>query len=187
MKIKINQNNISKLIVLSLLIMIIYSCNKWNENPKKELKISSKLGYELFEDSIAATEKNGTKLCYKFNTDSTGYILKSIVIYANSIKSQDIDVNMNIEKKEFKLIDCNFDGYKDIQVLLNCGSGGCSYALWNYSPKDGKYIYNKELSEYIGLNIDTISRKIIFHYRGGEDNEVIDTLEYVEGKLTPVN
>lgn len=176
-----------KLISLGILFVLFFSCNKKNENQKRDFKIKNKLDYELFEDSIVSTEKNGDKLCYKFNTDSTGYILKSIIIYSNSIKSQDIDVNMDIEKKEFKLIDCNFDGHKDIQVLLNCGSGGCSYALWNYSPKNGKYFYNKELSEYIGLNIDTISKKIIFHYRGGEDNEVIDTLEYVEGKLTPVN
>lgn len=176
-----------KLLLLGMLFILFFSCNKKNENQKRDFKIKNKLGYELFEDSIVSTEKNGEKLSYKFNTDSTGYFLKSINIYSNSVKFQKIEVNKDIEEKDFKLIDCNFDGHKDIQVLLNCGSGGCSYALWNYSPKNGKYYYNKELSEYIGLNIDTISKKIIFHYSGGEGNEVIDTLIYIDGKLTPLN
>ena len=179
--------NTIKLLSLGILFVIFFSCNIKNENKKRDVKIKNKLGYELFEDSIVSTEKNGDKLSYKFNIDSTGYFLKSITFYINSVKFQKIDVNKNIEEKDFKLIDCNFDGHKDIQVLLNCGSGGCSYALWNYSPKNGKYYYNKELSEYIGLKIDTVSKKIIFHYRGGVNNEIIDTLIYVDGKLTPLN
>ena len=51
------------------------------------------------------------------------------------VKIQEIIANKSFEKKEFKLIDCNFDGYKDISVLYNCGSGGCAYWIWNYSAE----------------------------------------------------
>lgn len=37
--------------------------------------------------------------------------------------------------EKFGLIDWNFDGYKDITVLDNCGTGGCAYWIWNYSKR----------------------------------------------------
>jgi hypothetical protein len=124
------------------------------------------------------------RLNYKFNVDSSGYFLKSIIIYSDNIPIQIIEANKEIERKDFQLVDWNFDGYKDISVLYNCGSGGCAYWIWNYSKENEKYYYNNDLSEYLGLEIDTISKFIILHYRAGYNEENWDSLQYKNNKLS---
>lgn len=136
-------------------------------------------------DSIVPTKIDGWKaFSFKFNLDSTGNLLKTINVNYNNKLEQKIIANKDIEQHKFELIDWNFDGYKDISVLYGCGSGGCNYWIWNYSPKLNKYIYNKELSEVIGLEIDTLHQYIIFHYRAGFSEENWDTLKYKDNKLS---
>jgi hypothetical protein len=100
--------------------------------------------------------------------------------------TQEIIANKDIERKEFSLVDWNFDGYMDITALYNCGSGGCSYWIWNYSPEKKQYYFNTELSEVIGLEIDTSNKFIIFHNRGGYQEQTWDSLIYKNNKLTLV-
>ena len=141
--------------------------------------------YEVLSDSIIEHNIGGSaKLSFKFNVDSTGYFLKSIIIYKNNNKYQVIRANKDIQYNDFRLIDWNFDGFKDITVLYNCGSGGCAYWIWNYSDKTKKYYYNSELSGILGLEIDSISEYIIFHYRNGWPEEYWDSLKYINNKLT---
>lgn len=186
-----------KTVILYILICLTFcSCNTKNADKKNNLKAveidSSKiiqrkcfLDYFVQGDSISTKAiESRPQLSYKFNTDSTGYILKSIFIYSDAIKVQEIIANKNIERKEFRLVDWNFDGYKDISVFGSCGSGGCAYWIWNYSPKSGKYYFNKELSEVLGLEIDNADEFIIFHYRAGYPEEFWDTLQYKNDKLT---
>jgi hypothetical protein len=166
-----------KKIILYILIYLTFcSCNSKNADKKINLKAveidSSKiikrqylLDYFVEGDSIWTKAIEGRpQISYKFNTDSTGYILKSIFVYSDAIKVQEIIVNKDIEKKEFRLVDWDFDGNKDISVLYNCGSGGCAYWIWNYSPKSGKYYFNKELSEVLGLEIDIADKRILGYF-----------------------
>jgi hypothetical protein len=184
-------------IILYILIYLTFcSCNLKNADKKINIKPvvidSSKIiqreylsDYFIEGDSISTKViENRPQLSYKFNTDSTGYILKSIFVYSDAIKVQEIIANKDIERKEFRLVDWNFDGYKDISVYGSCGSGGCAYWIWNYSPKSGKYYFNKELSEVLGLEIDIAGKFIIFHYRAGSQEELWDTLQYKKNKLT---
>ncbi len=172
-----------------LVILTFCSCNLKNDEKKIDLKtiipnstknrdLINELDYYVVGDSIATKADEGRpQLSYKFNVDSDGYNLKSIFVYSDLIKVQEIIANKDIERKEFRLVDWNFDGYKDISVLYNCGSGGCAYWIWNYSPKTRKYYYNKKLSEVLGLEIDTVSKFVIFHYRAGYESELWDTLK----------
>jgi hypothetical protein len=140
---------------------------------------------KVLSDSISTIAPDGyTQLSYKFNVDTSGNFLTSIFIYSDLIKVQEIKTNKFIQGKKFSLIDWNFDGYKDITVLDNCGSGGCAYWIWNYSPKKNRYIYNEKLSEVLGLEIDTIGKYVVFHYRAGFPEEFWDTLEYKNNKLS---
>jgi hypothetical protein len=148
---------------------------------KTDSRIDRK-GYSIIGDSIITKEKT-RRLSYKFNYDTTHYKLKSIVVYSNSIKIQKIKANKEIENKNFELVDWNFDGYKDISVLYNCGSGGCAYWIWNYSKESGRYYYNRELSKWSGLEIDEKAKHIIFHYRGGWEDEEWRTYRYRNNKL----
>jgi hypothetical protein len=139
----------------------------------------------LSDDSIVPTKIDGWKaFSFKFNLDSAGDLLKTIGVYSSNKLVQRIIANKVIEQHKFELIDWNFDGYKDISVLSGCGSGGCTYWIWNYSPKLNKYIYNKELSEVIGLEIDTFNQYIVIHYRAGFSEENWDTLTYKNNKLS---
>jgi hypothetical protein len=150
----------------------------------KMLKQEIRLDYKLFKDSIICNPIAGKEqLSYKFNLDSTDDFLKSIFVYSDFKMIQKINVNQMVEGNKFHLLDWNFDGYKDITVLSNSGTGGSTYFIWNYLPKSSKYIYNKTLSGNIGLEMDSISKYIIFHYRAGYSEEKWDTFNYVNNKL----
>lgn len=120
---------------------------------------------------------------FTFISDSSGHVLRKIIIYKNEKLFQTINTNKDVLDREFKLIDWNFDGYKDICVLYNCGSGGCAYWIWNYSKAKNKFIYNKQLSEILGLEMDSVSKFIVYHYRCGYQEEYWDTMKYVNNKL----
>lgn len=138
-----------------------------------------------YKDSIPPSEIDGLRaLSFKFNVDSLANVLKTIDVYSNNNHIQKIIANKEIESNNFQLIDWNFDGYKDISVLHNYGSGGCSYWIWNYSSKENRYIYNKELSKVLGLEIDTSGKYIVFHYRAGYSEEYWDSLQYKDNKLS---
>jgi hypothetical protein len=55
--------------------------------------------------------------------------------------------------------------------------------IWNYSPKQKKFEYNSILSDVLGLEMDSVSKYIVFHYRGGYQEERWDTMKYVNNKL----
>ena len=102
---------------------------------------------------------------FNFYVDKSGYQLNMIKIFTGGKLVQTIRANKIIERKKFELIDWNFDGYRDISVLYNCGSGGCAYWIWNYVPKSNRYVYNKRLSEVLGLDLDSINHKVLYNYR----------------------
>ena len=58
-----------------------------------------------------------------------------------------------------------------------------TYWIWNYDPKRGKYFYNKDLSEVLGLEMDSEQKLILFHYRGGDQEEYWDYYEYKNNEL----
>jgi len=180
--------------ILIMIILVCYACNtrdgKSNNNELitkdtvHTVPIENNFLSKLSRDSIPPTKIDGDKfLSFKFNIDSSGYLLKTINVYFENIQIQNIIADKEIQFKEFQLIDWNFDGMKDITVLNNCGSGGCAYWIWNYSPKTNKYIYNKELSGVLGLEIDTTDQFIVFHYRTGFSEEYWDSLRYINNKL----
>ena len=185
-------------VLFSILSIILFSCNSKPIEPAgvestmpkdsvkfvKKQKTEIQLDYKLLNDSIICNPIAGKEqLSYKFNLDSSGYFLKSIIVYSDFKKIQKITVNQMVEGNNFQLRDWNFDGYKDISVLSSSGSGGRTYFIWNYVPKSYRYSYNKTLSGYIGLEMDSISKYIIFHYRAGYPEEKWDTFSYINNKL----
>lgn len=189
-----NNGFMNENVILLMTILLFCSCNSRNRESNNDkqcsndstkiISIKNNSSVSSSEDSIAPTKIDGLNaLSFKFNVDSSGYLLKTINIYSNNTLIQRIISNKEIQYNEFQLIDWNFDSYKDISVLNNCGSGGCSYWIWNYSSKENRYIYNKELSEVIGLEIDTTDQYIVFHNRAGYSEEKWDSLKYKDNKL----
>lgn len=54
----------------------------------------------------------------------------------------------------YSLADMNFDGYKDIAFLRVSGVTNLWYDYYLYDSKSGRWLFNKELSEYANLQAD---------------------------------
>ncbi len=120
---------------------------------------------------------------FKFYIDTTKYMLKKIKIYEGGKWLQTISESMEIQNNDCKIIDCNFDGYKDIVVLNNAGAtGNAWYSIWNYSKEKNKFIENTELSKH-SLIIDTKNKRLIYHYRCGFESEYWETHKYKNDTL----
>jgi hypothetical protein len=163
-------------------ILLTFGCNNLE---KKNDKINS-INYKNNQVSINITPRikyDKTFFLFQLNYDSTGYFLNKIEVYSDDKIHQIIKVNKIIESKRMSFVDWNFDGYKDITIINSQGSGGTNYSIWCYNPNDKKFIYNSDLSDKLGLEIDSISKYIIFHYRAGWQEEYWDTLKFNNSKL----
>jgi hypothetical protein len=162
-----------KICIVFCLITISFSCNKANktEKFKKEIVAPKKIVPNItFQDSIPSIKIDNQNLSFKFLVDTSGYILKKIIVKSNTKIVQSIYANKQIEFRKYSLIDWNFDGYKDITVLYNQGSGGTAYWIWNYNKQKNIFVYNTKLSEVLGLENDSINKKVLFNYREGASN-----------------
>jgi hypothetical protein len=55
-------------------------------------------------------------------------------------------------KQDFLLIeDLNFDGFEDLAVRNGCGTGGCGWWIFLYSPRKNIYLYSEKFSTEAGL------------------------------------
>jgi hypothetical protein len=66
-----------------------------------------------------------------------------------------------------ELEDLNFDGYQDLKIPSNQGSGGIWYDVYLYDPAVKKFIRNKELGEMASLWADSANKTIYMRSVGG--------------------
>ena len=171
---------------LFLLFIFFVSCIQEKQKPVVTKSITSAVKKNKIEINDSISGYINPKLglySFKFDLDTAHLRLNKIKIYCDGKLVQTINANKEVLDNELKLSDWNFDGYKDITVLYNCGSGGCSYWIWNYTPKLKKFVYNSILSEVSGLEMDSVLKYIVFHYRAGYQEESWDTMKYVNNKL----
>ena len=141
--------------------------------------------YVIMGDSIISNEPiKQVQQFMAFTIDKSNNKLSAIVIYEHNKICQQIKVNKIVEQRLFSMVDWNFDGYKDITVLANSGSGGQSYFIWNYSPSVLRYMYNQDLSGVLGLSMNSEAKQIIFYTREGFAKEGWDSLCYEQNRLT---
>lgn len=152
---------------------------------KKEVKFKDETQTKIYKsDSIRdITIGKNQKFSFKFISAKDSLHLMKIKIYQDENLIQTIETNKVTHRKQYQFIDWNFDGFLDITVLSNCGSGGCTYWIWNYDPEMKKFVYNKLISGYIGLEIDHDLEQIIFHYREGWRHEFWSFKKYEGEKL----
>ena len=94
-----------KTIILTLTILVLNSCNFGKKDKplqrtplRKDTLANNSMAnypYERFtNDSIALLQLGGSKkLSFKFNVDSTGFFLKTIIIYSDNVQTQEIITN----------------------------------------------------------------------------------------------
>ena len=193
-----------KLQFLILVLFLSVSCKQEKPKPVIVKKVTPPIEVKkkyVINDSISDYINPKLGLYgFKFYLDTVRQELNKIKIYCdgkliqtikttkdnNQIEIHQFEIKLKSGKyelmKQIDLIDWNFDGYKDISVFTEWGSGGCTYSIWLYSKSKKKFVYSKELS-YMGLEIDSESKYIVYHFRGGAESEWWDTMQYVNNKL----
>jgi hypothetical protein len=162
-------------------------------NKEKASKIDNqKIGVYYHEDNIQF-EKGNTKrnialgldnrCSLAFIVDDKTEYLKSIQVFIEDIEIQKIDFETPKLKINYQFVDWDFDGIKDLTILDNCGSGGCNYQIWNFDPITDKFVYNKQLSNRLGIELDSEKEQLIFHYREGFNHEFWIFKKYENKKL----
>jgi len=179
-----------------LLIMLMNACSANNQEEETEEHTDSVV-FKLPEgentphityDTFMFNKVNGIKKFKIITTvDTDNYWLYAIRIFSDTSLLQTIDYNEGRDGRDITLIDWNNDGYKDITSIWSSGSAGTGYLIWDYSKKDKKFIFDKLLSDKIGLELDSVKHRIVFNVRGGWFTQYIDTLKYKNNKLELIN
>jgi hypothetical protein len=82
-------------------------------------------------------------------------------------------------------VDANFDGYKDLPLLLQCGAvGNCTYDFYLYDPTTNRFVPNSFLSGLTMPEFDPRNRQVksYWHMSAGDGGH--ETYQYQNGQYT---
>lgn len=82
--------------------------------------------------------------------------------------------------------DVNFDGYQDVLLFSDQGSGGVSYHVWVYMPFENRFAYSDEVSGIGNMIVDTDSQRIRGSWSSGPCHHTDGEYAYIDGNLTLV-
>lgn len=84
--------------------------------------------------------------------------------------------------------DCNFDGFKDLSVTRQISQMAnifCSF--WLFDSKQGKFIYNDQLSSLYSPSFDSLKKEIICNYNSGFNEPVKEEIyKWANNKLVRI-
>jgi len=83
--------------------------------------------------------------------------------------------------------DLNFDGYLDLMLEYDWGSGGRWSHVWLFSPKTKKFIYHDELSKLSTLEPDSPTRTLTTVEQSGACCGTNCVYHFVKGKLDQIS
>ena len=82
-------------------------------------------------------------------------------------------------------VDANFDGYKDLQLLSNCGAtGNCSYDFYLYDPKANQFVHNDFLTSLTSPSFDQAKKQVTTHSNSSAADWNTETYQYRDGQYT---
>ena len=85
-------------------------------------------------------------------------------------------------------VDANFDGYKDLQILNNCGgTGNCAYDFYLYDPATNEFVRNDFLSNLSSPKFHDPSKQVTTHSHGSASDWESDTYQYEKGRYTLIH
>ena len=168
--------------------------NDWMRKFNKEVEAEYKLeqykekthpilNSNLVQNLYPSINYKNLSLSFKFINDTLKSKFIKVQVFNRDKLYQEIEVNKVVPYRDCDLIDWTFDGYKDITVLNKAGSYGSSYLIWNYEPKSRKFVYNKILSERIGIMADTHNKLIVINKREIWPKETRNYYRYTPQKL----
>ncbi|EMJ65610.1 hypothetical protein LEP1GSC051_3241 [Leptospira sp. P2653] len=85
--------------------------------------------------------------------------------------------------------DVNFDGYKDIRLIVDQGATGNRwYAYWLFHPSKNRFIENEELDELVNPVFDLKTKTILTYYHLSSREYVNGTYKFAKnGKLIKIH
>lgn len=83
--------------------------------------------------------------------------------------------------------DLNFDGYLDLMLEYDYGSGGSWSYVWLFSPKTKKFFYHDELSKLSELTPDSSTRTLTTMEQSGACCGTECGYQFVKGKLVQIS
>jgi hypothetical protein len=91
-------------------------------------------------------------------------------------------------KKVLIAVDANFDGFKDLQLLSNCGAtGNCSYDFYLYDPKAQQFVHNEFLSSMTTPEFDWEKKQVTSTSNSSANDWEKDTFQYKDGDYTLIH
>jgi hypothetical protein len=84
-------------------------------------------------------------------------------------------------------VDANFDGYKDLRILNECGAtGNCSYDFYLYDPATNRFVENSFLSNLSTPTFDEAKKQVTTDQNSSAADWESDTYQYENGKYVLV-
>jgi hypothetical protein len=85
--------------------------------------------------------------------------------------------------------DANFDGYRDLQILSQCGAtGNCSYDFYLYDPKAKQFIHNDFLSSLGTPSFDQAKKQVTTSSNGSASDWQNETYQHEnDGRYTLIH
>ncbi len=86
-------------------------------------------------------------------------------------------------------VDANFDGYKDLQLLSQCGgTGNCSYDFYLCDPKTNEFVHNDFLSGLSTPSFDQAKKQVTTSSNGSASDWQNETYQYEnDGRYTLIH
>jgi hypothetical protein len=79
------------------------------------------------------------------------------------------------------VVDANFDGYEDLQVLSTCGAKTCSYNFYLYDPKASQFVLEKFLSGFSSPSFDSATKQVSQGWLLSAGDSAGETYQYEDG------
>jgi hypothetical protein len=86
-------------------------------------------------------------------------------------------------------VDANFDGYQDLQLLIQCGgTGNCSYDFYLYDPKANEFVHDDFLSGLSTPSFDQAKKQVTTSSNGSASDWQNETYRYEnDGRYTLIH
>lgn len=93
----------------------------------------------------------------------------SIEIFKDTKRIGIDTIETDVERKQLKFVDWNFDGYQDLYALddMLSGSGGNVHQVWLYNPEEQLFKKWDAISGRMGTSLDKKNKRIQISYREG--------------------
>ena len=79
------------------------------------------------------------------------------------------------------VVDANFDGYQDLQLLSACGAKTCSYNFYLYDPKANQFVLEKFLSGFSSPSFDSAKKQVSQGWLLSAGDSAGETYQYEDG------